>query len=104
MDRARGPAPAIRAGSLALITAFLGMAGLSLAGCHVTSPRARPRHRRPHPRPGHWLIPGQRELRPVPSPGTHQATARSVTAKADVGLIHGLVVSSHAPPPWGTGA
>ena len=38
MDRARGPAPAIRrAGSLALITAFLGMAGLSLAGCASSS-------------------------------------------------------------------
>ena len=38
MDLARGPAPAIRrAGSLALITGLLGMAGLGLAGCASSS-------------------------------------------------------------------
>ena len=38
MDLARGPAPVIRrAGSLALITGLLGMAGLGLAGCASSS-------------------------------------------------------------------
>jgi hypothetical protein len=73
MDRARGPAPVIRrAGSLALITGFLGMAGLhsgrAAFGCG----------------PGH----GRSRVGPP-----HRA-GRSVTAKADVGLINATGLTS----------
>ena len=68
MDRARGAAPAIRrAGSVALITALLGMAGLGLAGCASSSSS-----------PGTGLS----------VPGTHKATARyQITAPVSTVVI-----------------
>ena len=79
MDRASGPAAAIsRAGSLALISAFLGMAGLSLAGCtsSASSPSAA-------------SSPGTATASPGLSvPGTHQATARyQITAPVSTVVI-----------------
>ena len=67
MDRARGAAPATRrAGSVALITALLGTAGLGLAGCTSSSSS-----------PGAGSSPGTASASPGLSvPGTHKATAR----------------------------
>ena len=81
MDRARGPAPAIRrAGSLALITAFLGMAGLSLAGCASSSSS-----------PGAGSSPASATASASPGlsvPGTHQATASyQITAPVSTVVI-----------------
>jgi len=80
MDRARGPAAAIRhAGSLALIAGLLGMAGLSLAGCtsSSSSPGAGP--------------PGSATASASPGlsiPGTHQATSRyQITAPVSTVVI-----------------
>src|SRR5438034_4843676 len=79
MDRARGPAPAIRrAGSLALITGLLGMAGLGLAGCtsSSSSPGASPGTTTASASPG------------LSVPGTHQATARyQITAPVSTVVI-----------------
>ncbi len=73
MDRALGPAPAIRrAGSLALITGLLGMAGLGSAGCAASASS-----------PGAGSSSGAVSATATASaspglsvPGTHQATAR----------------------------
>ena len=80
MDRARGPAPAIcRAGSLALITGLLGVAGLGLAGCTSSSSSASS-----SPRTGSSASasPG------LSVPGTHQATASyQITAPVSTVVI-----------------
>jgi Putative adhesin len=81
MDRASGPAAAIsRAGSLALISAFLGMAGLSLAGCTSSSSS-----------PSAVSSPGTATASASPGlsvPGTHQATARyQITAPVSTVVI-----------------
>src|SRR6516164_1313547 len=69
MDRASGPAAAIRrAGSLALISGLLGTAGLNLAGCTSSSSS-----------PGAGSSPGTATAGASPGlsvPGTHQATSR----------------------------
>ena len=69
MDRASGPAAAIRrAGSLALISGLLGTAGLNLAGCTSSSSS-----------PGAGSSPGTATASASPGlsvPGTHQATSR----------------------------
>src|SRR6266571_6628255 len=73
MDRALGPAPAIRrAGSLALITGLLGMAGLGLAGCasSASSPGAGSSSGAVSATATASASPG------LSVPGTHQATAR----------------------------
>ena len=68
MDRARGPAPAIRrAGSLALITGLAGLIGMALAGCDATS-AANPAT----PSPGTASVSASPGLS---IPGTHRATA-----------------------------
>ena len=82
MDRASGPAAAIRrAGSLALITGFLALAGLSLAGCTSSSSS-----------PGAGSSPGTATASPGLSvPGTHQATSRyQITAP-----VRTVVIVSH---------
>ena len=81
MDRASGPAAAIsRAGSLALISAFLGMAGLSLAGCTSSSPSL-----------SAASSPGTATASASPGlsvPGTHHATARyQITAPVSTVMI-----------------
>jgi hypothetical protein len=79
MDRALGVAPAIRrAGSLALITALLGTAGLGLAGCTSSSSS-----------PVAGSSPGTASASPGLSvPGTHKATARyQVTAPVSTVVI-----------------
>src|SRR2546429_4520648 len=85
MDRVHGPAPAIRrAGSLALITGLLGMAGLGLAGCtsSSSSPGA-------GSTPGTGSSPGTASASPGLSvPGTHKATARyQITAPVSTVVI-----------------
>ena len=77
MDRARGAAPALRrAGSVALITALLGM-----AGCTSSSSS-----------PGAGSSPGTASASPGLSvPGTHKATARYQIA-APVSMV---VIVSH---------
>ena len=79
MDRARGAAPAIRrAGSVALITGLLGVAGLGLAGCTSSSSS-----------PGAGSSPGTASASPGLSvPGTHKATARyQITAPVSTVVI-----------------
>ena len=79
MDRARGAAPATRrAGSVALITALLGTAGLGLAGCTSSSSSA-----------GAGSSPGTASASPGLSvPGTHKATARyQITAPVSTVVI-----------------
>jgi len=74
MDRARGAAPALRrAGSVALITALLGM-----AGCTSSSSS-----------PGAGSSPGTASASPGLSvPGTHKATARyQITAPVSTVVI-----------------
>jgi hypothetical protein len=80
MDRASGRAVAIRrAGSLALIAGFLGMAGLSLAGC--TSSSSSPGAGSPSPATAS-ASPG------LSIPGTHQATSRyQITATVSTVVI-----------------
>ena len=90
MDRARGPAPAIRrAGSLALITGFLGMVGLSLAGC--TSSATLSSSSPASASPG------------LSVPGTHQATARyqitdPVSTVVIVGHVGNVTVTGGSGP------
>jgi len=85
MDRARGPAPVIRrAGSLALITGFLGMAGLGLAGCasSASSPGAGSSSGAVSATATASASPG------LSVPGTHQATARyQITAPVSTVVI-----------------
>jgi DUF4097 and DUF4098 domain-containing protein YvlB len=81
MDRASGPAAAIRrAGSLALITGLLGTAGLTLAGCTSSSSS-----------PGAGTSPGTATASARPGlsvPGTHQATSRyQITAPVSTVVI-----------------
>ena len=81
MDRACGPAPALRrAGSLALITAFFGMAGLSLAGCASSSSS-----------PATGSSPATVAASASPGlsvPGTHKATTRyQITAPVSTVVI-----------------
>jgi hypothetical protein len=84
MDRARGPAPAIRrTRSLALITGVIGFAGLTLAGCHATS-AASPATPAPSTASAS-ASPG------LSVPGTHQATTRyQITS-----TVSTVVVVSH---------
>ena len=85
MDRASGPAAAIcRAGSLALITGLLGLAGLSLAGCTSSSPPPGAGSS-----PGTSSSPGTASASPGLSvPGTHKATARyQITAPVSTVVI-----------------
>src|ERR1700730_12427561 len=82
MDLARGPAPAIRrAGSLALITGLLGMAGLGLAGCASSSGAGSSS--------GAVSATATASASPGLSvPGTHQATARyQITAPVSTVVI-----------------
>ena len=85
MDRARGPAPAIRrAGTLALITGLLGMAGLGLAGCasSASSPGAGSSSGAVSATATASASPG------LSVPGTHQATARyQITAPVSTVVI-----------------
>jgi len=85
MDLARGPAPAIRrAGSLALITGLLGMAGLGLAGCasSASSPGAGSSSGAVSATATASASPG------LSVPGTHQATARyQITAPVSTVVI-----------------
>jgi hypothetical protein len=79
MDRARGAAPAIRrAGSLALITGLLGMAGCTSSSSQAGSPPA-----------GNTAPAGTASASPGLSvPGTHQATARyQITAPVSTVVI-----------------
>src|SRR5438132_246658 len=93
MDRARGPAPAIRrVWSLALITGSIGAAGLILAGCASGSSS-----------PGAGSSPGTATASASPGlsvPGTHQATA-SYQITAPVSLttrVGGISASFTAAP------
>jgi hypothetical protein len=79
MDQARGAAPAIRrAGSAALITGLMAVAGLGLAGCTSSSSS-----------PGAGSSPGTASASPGLSvPGTHKATARyQITAPVSTVVI-----------------
>lgn len=81
MDRTSGPAAAIRrAGSLALIAGFLGMAGLTLAGCASSSSSR-----------GAGSSEGTATASASPGlsvPGTHQATSRyQITAPVSTVVI-----------------
>jgi len=79
MDHARGAARAIRrAGSVALITGLMAVAGLGLAGCTSSSSS-----------PGAGSSPGSASASPGLSvPGTHKATARyQITAPVSTVVI-----------------
>ena len=85
MDRARGPAPAIRrTGSAALITGLMAVAWLGLAGCtsSSSSPGAGATQ-------GTGSSPGTASASPGLSvPGTHRATARyQITAPVSTVVI-----------------
>src|SRR5689334_22710910 len=87
MDRARGAAPAIRrAGSVALITALLGMAGCTSSS---SSPGASSSPGTASASPG-LAVPRSAAVRVTAGAGSVRLTglAGSVTAKADVGLIN----------------
>jgi len=85
MDRARGPASAIRrAGTLALIAGLLGMAGLGLAGCtsSASSPGAGSSSGAGSATATASASPG------LSVPGTHQAAARyQITAPVSTVVI-----------------
>src|SRR6266481_5138298 len=91
MDLARGPAPAIRrAGSLALITGLLGMAGLGLAGCasSASSPGAGSSSGAGSPSGAVSATATASASPGLSVPGTHQATARyQITAPVSTVVI-----------------
>ena len=84
MNRARGPAPAFRrSGRLALIAGFMGLTGLTLAGCHATNATS---PATPAPSTASASAsPG------LSVPGTHQATTRYQITSA----VSTVVVVSH---------